>query len=40
VFAMPHDQARLPNLRGSGSGVGDELPTETDDHFAGAAHFN
>ena len=28
------------NLRGSGNGVGDELPTEIDDHFAGAVHFN
>ena len=28
------------NLRGSGSGVGDELPTAIDDHFAGAVHFN
>ena len=28
------------NLRGSGTGVGDELPTEIDDHFAGAVHFN
>ena len=26
--------------RGSGTGVGDELPTEIDDHFAGAVHFN
>ena len=28
------------NLRGSGNGVGDQLPTEIDDHFAGAVHFN
>lgn len=28
------------NLRGSGTGVGDELPAEIDDHFAGAVHFN
>jgi hypothetical protein len=28
------------NLRGSGNGVGDELPAEIDDHFAGAVHFN
>lgn len=28
------------NLRGSGNGVGDQLPTGIDDHFAGAVHFN
>ena len=28
------------NLHGSGNGVGDELPTAIDDHFAGAVHFN
>jgi len=28
------------NLHGSGNGVGDELPAEIDDHFAGAVHFN
>jgi hypothetical protein len=28
------------NLRGSGTGVGDESPTEIDDHFVGAVHFN
>ena len=28
------------NLRGSGHGVGDELPTGIDDHFVGAVHFN
>jgi hypothetical protein len=28
------------NLRGSGTGVGDQLPTEVDDHFVGAVHFN
>ena len=28
------------HLRGSGNGVGDELPTQIDDHFAGAVHFN
>jgi len=27
-------------LRGSGTGVGDELPTQIDDHFVGAVHFN
>ena len=28
------------NLRGSGSGVGDELETGVNDHFTGAVHFN
>ena len=28
------------NLRGSGNGVGDELPNGIDDHFVGAVHFN
>ena len=28
------------NLHGSGSGVGDELETEVDDHFVGAVHFD
>jgi hypothetical protein len=28
------------NLRGSGTGVGDQLPTEVDDHFTGAVHFD
>jgi len=28
------------NLHGSGNGVGDELPTEIDDHFAGAVFFS
>ena len=28
------------NLRGSGSGVGDQLPTEIVDHFTGAVHFD
>ena len=28
------------NLHDSGNGIGDELPTEIDDHFAGAVHFN
>jgi hypothetical protein len=28
------------NLRGSGNGVGDELPNGVDDHFAGGVHFN
>ncbi len=28
------------NLRGSGNGVGDELPTEINDHFVGVVHFN
>lgn len=28
------------NLHGSGSGVGDQLPGEVDDHFVGQVHFN
>jgi hypothetical protein len=28
------------SFRGSGNGVGDELPTEIVDHFTGAVHFN
>jgi len=28
------------NLHGSGSGIGDELATEVDDHFVGAVHFD
>ena len=28
------------NLRGSGNGAGDQLPTGVHDHFTGAVHFN
>ena len=28
------------NLHDSGNGIGDELPTETVDHFTGAVHFD
>jgi hypothetical protein len=28
------------NLRGSGTGVGEELPTAIDDHFVGGVHFD
>ena len=49
VFGAPADSftwniqsgtGAYANLRGSGTGVGDELPTEIDDHFVGAVHFN
>jgi hypothetical protein len=28
------------SLHGTGTGTGDELPGEVDDHFAGSVHFN
>ena len=49
VFGAPADSftwnilsgtGAYANLRGSGNGVGDELPTQIDDHFAGGVHFN
>ena len=49
VFGAPADSftwnilsgtGAYANLRGSGSGVGGELPAAIDDHFAGAVHFD
>lgn len=40
TWNIPSGTGAYANLRGSGTGVGDELPTAIDDHFAGAVHFN
>ena len=49
IFGSPTDSftwnilsgtGKYTNLHGSGSGVGDELETGVNDHFAGAVHFD
>ena len=49
VFGSPTDSftwhietgiGAYANLHGTGSGVGDELPGEVDDHFVGDVHFD
>ena len=49
VFGAPADSftwnilsgtGAYANLHGSGTGVGDQLPTEIVDHFTGAVHFD
>ncbi len=49
VFVAPADSftwtivtgtGAYANLHGTGTGVGDELPGEVDDHFVGSVHFD
>jgi hypothetical protein len=49
VFGSPSDSfewtivtgtGAYADLHGDGSGVGDELPAEVDDHFTGSVHFD
>lgn len=40
TWAIVRGTGAYTNLRGTGSGVGDELPGEVDDHFVGSVHFD